>query len=310
MQQPLLVAGAGLAGTLLALDQHQRGHPIEVWDDASGAGCSRVAAGLFNPLLGPRMSADPGGWDLLEPAYRRWEELLGTRFFHPLTIKRPWVGSKVTAAHFPRSGLGWSAAATDEGVCIEGGGWVNIPVLLDAARTFFRQQGLLREQRLTTGEAIGRRVVWCGGLDDFTSGVWGLDPMVEGRWQGIRGDVLTVEAPECHQSWISIGSRFLLPLGGGRFRWGATHEIDVVTREEKPPMRERLVAELCLVPGIGEFRVVDHQWGIRPASRSRKPLIGRHSQHRDWFLFNGFAGKGVSTIPRYLGSTDPLIWLY
>jgi glycine/D-amino acid oxidase-like deaminating enzyme len=308
MNEVVHIAGAGLAGTLLALEAERLGHAFVVRDGESGRWSSRVAAGLFNPLLGPRMSADAGDWSLLEPRYREWESRFGVEFFHPRVIERPLNGSLVTPADFPRHGPGWSAVVDGELVKITGGGWVDLPTLLNAAHTRWKAQGRWIAGYLAPEEARGLTVVWCGGVKDFTSPVWRTDPLVACHWQAVRGDVLTVDAPECQRKTIWIGGRFLLPLGGSRFRWGATHVSDDAGLDERPEVRTILQRELAQMPGVGPFQVTDHQWGVRPSTRTGAPLIGRHATEPSWYLFNGFAGKGVSAIPRQLETIVRLVW--
>ena len=308
MEDTVWIVGGGLAGTLLGLEFERLGRRFRWFDQGSGATSSQVAAGLFNPLLGPRMSPDPGDWSELATRYRDWEKRLAAKFFYPMPMRRPLRGTKVTEADFPRKGQGWEAVVEGEEVFITGGGWVDLPVLLAAARKRGLARGVLEQRLVPAEEAQGHKVVWCGGLADFSSPAWQNDPLVKGRWQAVRGDLLTLKAPQCRQEHISIGVRFLLPLGKGLFRFGATHESDVLSMDERPLVRDHLLAEAALVPGLGNFELIDHRWGIRPASRTLEPLVGRHATQENWFLFNGFSGKGVSAIPRQLGAIVQLVW--
>jgi glycine/D-amino acid oxidase-like deaminating enzyme len=301
----LIIVGQGLAGTLAALEAETRGLEFTVVDRGSGAQASRAAAGLFNPLTGPRFSADSSGWDRLLPSYRELERRLGVRFVHPLPLLRPWAGAKVGPESFPRSAPGWTAAAGPDGVRIEGGGWIDIPALLDAARRRWRSSGRLEERDFDPEEGRGRRVLWCGGLTDFTGPVWGPVPGVNGRWQGVRGDLLTVKIPGLDLLYGEVGPRFLLPLGGELYRWGATHESDVTDQGRRPQARALLETELAERLGSRTFQVLDHSWGVRPASRTKAPLVLNHPQEEGWRLFNGFGGRGVALVPRWL---DRLEW--
>jgi len=50
--------------------------------------------------------------------------------------------------------------------------------------------------------------------------------------------------------------------------------------------------------------LITHDWGIRPATRDRKPFLGRHPVHHQVYVFNGFGAKGVSLVPYF--STEML----
>lgn len=300
---PWYIVGQGLAGTLAALAAEAQGHDVVVIDADSGSTATRAAAGLFNPLTGPRFTADADGWDALVPFYQGLEQRLGTALVHPIDLVRPLAGTKASAAEFPRSAPGWAARIEpgDQGpqVRITGGGWVDLPPLLDAARARWRALGRLEERWVAPEQLQGRRVIWCGGVADLGGAVWG--PVVAGRWQPVRGDVLTVEIPGYRRDEGWVGKRFLLPLGDGRYRWGATHESDVDDQGPRPGARKTL--EDDLTAWLGDrggpaYRVVGHAWGVRPSSRNHRPLVEVHPDEPGWTLFNGLGGRGVVWGPR------------
>lgn len=289
------IVGQGLAGTLLGLELERRGRDFVVVDEGSGAPATRAAAGLFNPLTGPRFSEPDPGWDRIVPHYRDLEQRLGVALVHPLPLHRPLAGTKVGPEVFPKAAPGWSAhlhGGPDGAVVIDGGGWVDPGALLDAARARWKAAGRLEERRFGPSEGRGSPVFWCGGVGDLAGEVWG--PSVAGLWQPVRGDVLTVRIPGLVLDHGEIGSQFLLPLGDDLFRWGATHEYDVADQGPRPEARALLERALAARLGHRSFEVVDHRWGVRPSSRSHRPLVVVHPDEPGWTLVNGFGGRGVS----------------
>lgn len=301
-----VIVGQGLAGTLVGLEAERRGLDFWVVDLGSGKEATRAAAGLFNPLTGPRLTPDLQGWEKIVPHYRELEQRLGVGLCHPLPLVRPLTGTKTTPDKVQRSAPGWSAEVVPDrngstSVRIEGGGWVDLPALVDAARNRWNTAGRLEERLWTPEEGRGRRIVWTGGPTDLAGPVWSSVPGVRDRWQPVRGDVLTVRVPGLDLGGAAeVGTQFLLPLGGDLFRWGATHESDVDDREFRPAAREFLERTLALRLGDRPFEVTDHRWGIRPSSRAGIPLVQVHPDESGWVLFNGFGGRGVSQVPRWL----------
>jgi len=294
----MTIAGGGLAGTLMGLEAERRGLDFRVFDDFSGAPATRAAAGLFNPLTGPRFS--PGAsWDRIVPFYREIEQRLGVSVVQLVDLYRPLKGAFVDKSSFPRTAPGWRATVVDDAVKIEGGGWVDLPLLVDTARARWLAAGQLEPRRVTGVDLHGKEVVWCGGLADL-QGEWRTVTGVQGAWQPVRGDVLTVKIPGLARDWAEVGPRFLIPLGDNVYRWGATHESDVDDQGFRPEARRLLEGELSAYLGHQSFKVVDHRWGVRPASRLRHPLVVRHSLEPRWTLFNGFGGRGVAQIPLWL----------
>jgi glycine/D-amino acid oxidase-like deaminating enzyme len=87
----ILIVGQGLAGSTLALQLHQAGIPFLLVDDPTISRSSRVAAGLFNPVVFRRMNL---GWRTEEClpeaiAFYRWaEKITGSTFCYPTGLHR------------------------------------------------------------------------------------------------------------------------------------------------------------------------------------------------------------------------------
>jgi glycine/D-amino acid oxidase-like deaminating enzyme len=50
---------------------------------------------------------------------------------------------------------------------------------------------------------------------------------------------------------------------------------------------------------VEPVEVIQHKYGIRPATTDRKPFLGKHPEHQSVYIFNGFGAKGVSLIPYF-----------
>jgi len=45
------------------------------------------------------------------------------------------------------------------------------------------------------------------------------------------------------------------------------------------------------------YEIIDENWGIRPTTSDRKPMLGSSQDHPSVVIFNGFGTKGVSLAP-------------
>jgi glycine/D-amino acid oxidase-like deaminating enzyme len=82
------------------------------------------------------------------------------------------------------------------------------------------------------------------------------------------------------------------------WRVGATYnrnddrpEITSLARNE---LLEKL-EDLIRMP----YTVIGQQWGVRPTTPDRKPVIGKHPEFNPLIIFNGFGTKGVSLAPYF-----------
>ncbi|HET9052701.1 MAG TPA: FAD-dependent oxidoreductase, partial [Cyclobacteriaceae bacterium] len=47
------------------------------------------------------------------------------------------------------------------------------------------------------------------------------------------------------------------------------------------------------------YSITGQQWGFRPTTPDRKPILGSHPQHKSLVIFNGLGTKGVSLAPYF-----------
>lgn len=288
------VVGGGIAGVLVAWELRKRGRAVCLVDDGRPGRASAVAAGLLNPVTGKRFRlADPER-RLLPTAIATFSELAtatGERLFHPLPIFREFRDDREREAWEKRSGdpgVARFVARNDrEGITFQGGGWVDyralgrLPARLGIPQT--------RESVPTAGGHRDREItatVYCTGHSP--------ELFPELPWLPAAGDLMTVRLPGWDGSAIRLRGLFTVPLGGERFRVGATYvweNLDPAPHEER---RRELLGQLRDWTGI-EPTVERHEVGIRPALQTRQPVFGPIGERE--FLLNGLGSKGSLWAP-------------
>lgn len=292
MSPVLQINGHGLAGALLAETASAAGIELRVRDNG-GPSASRVAAGLFTPLTGMRLAltwAAPDVFPVLHRVYPALEQSLGLRFFHPLPTLRLLNDLSELPRDCPE---GVEVLPCDSryfhaaplALRIADSGWVDLPRLLDALRARRIERGEWGEHPQpdlhidATGSAAARHPLWR-----------------EAGWRNAHGDVLTLRIPGLPGDHITNFGKFLLPLGGDRFRCGATYtwdHDDPLPRDAGRAEIESALRQTLRLP----YEVLDHQAGIRPIALARSPLVGPHPDDPRQWIFNGFGSKGVLYAP-------------
>ena len=319
-----LIVGHGLAGATLARALRRRGQRVVVLDTAQPDSATRVAAGLINPVAGKRFALSWRINDLLPAAQRLYRELAaeaGRPLYHEQPILKLFGSVREQNDVLARSaGSPWGDYVTDParplpdvpgleqpygGLELRHGGWVDTTALLDVLAADARQNGELRLEtfvpELLVADAGGanygpglrvRRVVFCEGAAAVHNPWFSWLPLTPNQ-----GEVLDVEAPGLPPDYVLNRGAYVVPLGEGRVRVGATYRWPPFAPEPTAEAREELtqrLRELTSVP----FRVTGQRAGIRPAVRDRKPLLGTHPAHPALAVFNGLGSKGVLLAPR------------
>ncbi|MCU0792673.1 MAG: hypothetical protein MUE42_07445 [Opitutaceae bacterium] len=295
MGAPVLIAGQGLAGTLLAWACERAGREFVIYDAGHAEAASRVGAGLVNPVTGERWVAAPGWAEKAAEARAELaglERAWGARFVSDLRIRREWRSEEEGArvrAKVERGELSpWvEPAGLEAGAAwIEGAWRVDLPGLIAAGRTRWLGQGRLRERRLEPDEAAAWRgpVVWCTGAAETR--VAGLRP--------VGGETLEIEA-ELPPGVVRHDGVWVLPVGPGRAWAGASF---VREEAERAARREELRASVARQLAGVAWRETAVLAGRRMSTPDRTPrsgwLPGREGREG---VFNGLGSKGALWAP-------------
>jgi glycine oxidase len=315
-----IIVGQGLAGSALALRLMKRGKTIMVVDLPEANTTSRIAAGLFNPVTGRKMvkswNADKL-FPFLHIHYREAEALTGDSFFHPMPVFRPFISieeqnewmAKSAAPEFSSYIDGVSSRASLKGVHDRFGGltlsqcgYLDTTAYVDAVRNILRSQGSylhgeinastldIGKNHVLYGEIEAEKIVFCNGIHQ--NPWFGWLPV-----RPLKGETILVMT-DLDPSTILNRGVYVVPAAGNTWRVGATYDnTDTsggTTGRAKAELEEKL-KELISVP----FAVKSQEWGLRPTTPDRRPLLGRHPEFERAWIFNGMGTKGVSLAPYF-----------
>lgn len=312
-----IIVGFGIAGISLARVLEAAGKSFIVIDGGV-AGATQFASGLCNPVFirhlkkvwhadeaVPAMKGLYGG---LEADLR--ESLFSDRKIYKI-LKNDSQTSDWTAAGKRISYIGEEIIANDSEALLSpsGLGTISGGGLLNVVRTKARYHEALKEKGLFLEEAFdySRLIVRKGSVSyrgvDAKSIVFAQGMGVRSNpffdklpLKGNKGEWIVIRTQDLPSDKIIYGRFFIIPLGGEMYKVGATYQNDYA---DVSPSEE---AKNHLLKGLetffrGRFTVEDHQSGIRPTVADRRPLLGRHPQHANVYVFNGLGSRGILNAP-------------
>lgn len=316
----VLIVGQGLAGSLLAWELWQHGVDFRVMDPGEQHTSSKAAAGLFQPLVARKIRAAESVDEMLpvmKAAYSALENELEVKLLHEIPSTKlistediplwemsmegalkPYVQSIIPSGEIKglRNGLagviaGHSGFLEVSGLIYGMARWLKVKNLLIPARLDYNSICLEPEKVVINNFVEAQTVVFCEGPAALAN------PWFEQAGLTInKGEVIEILAPELDERFILRGEVFLLPLGMGRFRVGATYSRNPVDNEPSPAGLAELTDKLEKIIDI-PYQVADHWAGIRPVARDRQPIWGFHPRHKQLAIFNGLGSKGVMQAP-------------
>jgi glycine/D-amino acid oxidase-like deaminating enzyme len=162
--------------------------------------------------------------------------------------------------------------------------------------TFDQELLKVNEKSVSYKEFSAEKIIFCEGAKSRQN-PWFPDA----DYRPTKGEVLIIKLPpgqEIPPGLIINKGVFILPLGNGTYKAGATFDWDDMTTVPTVKAREELLGKLQKVLDV-PFEVMDQQAGIRPTMNDRRPIIGLHPEHRALGIFNGLGTKGVMIAPYF-----------
>ena len=316
-----LIIGQGIAGTVLSYSLIKRGYRVMVVNAPRENSSSKVAAGVYNPVVLKRLKKIWRAEEQSECAalfYRDFEQFTGRKVRHELPVYRIF--------HSVSEQNRWMEQATSEGYRnllspdfipnnfpavkapygygrVLHSGWVDINTMLAAFREYLLEQGCLVEEAINykdveiADEGIqwkqvkSRKLVFCEGHSGIHNPWFGYLPL-----RLTKGELVTIKAPDLKVDRIVKGAVFILPQGDDLYRIGATFNWHDHNEKTTEAAREELLEKFHKITTV-PYEVIDQQAGIRPTVIDRRPLLGLHPEHPQLGIFNGLGTRGVLWAP-------------
>ncbi len=318
-----IIVGQGLAGSAVALQLLKRRKKILVIDVPTANSASRIAAGLFNPLTG-RNNVKTWLADELFPFlhdfYNEAGELTRKRFFHPLNVYRPftsvqdqndWMGKSTDPAYAkfieavllkPMSGRG--IRDPFGGLLLKQSGYLDTGMYLQAIRDYIRSSGEVMDEHfdekdlemfpqvIQYRDRRARKIVFCQGASIVNSFLKDV-PVIP-----LKGETLTIKTALPKHVIPNRGVYIVPGNTEDERRVGSTYnvadKIEGITEAARFEMEQKLKDVLAL-----PYAVTGQNWGFRPTTPDRRPILGAHPNYEQIIIFNGLGTKGVSLAPYF-----------
>ncbi len=283
------------------------------------ATASKVAAGLVTPVTGKRLVKTWRLDDLLPAAdkfYRRAEAECGGGFFAVRPQLRLFADERERSVYDARKTAEFLGLVADPGPPVDPA-WFAAPFggcqfptarqlatdrFLAASRNRFEvRTASVDPARDVDASADGVRLPRLGVTAKTLTFCEGYSAAGNPWFPGVafnsaKGEILTVRIPDLGESRIVNRGVWLVPLGGGLFRTGATYDHAAHDCVPTAAARDEILGRLreFVRPPI---EVLAHDAAVRPIIRVKHPTLGVSPRSARIGFFNGLASKGSLAAP-------------
>ena len=318
-----IIVGQGIAGSVMSLSLKRDDYSVCVIDEPQLSQSSKVAAGIWNPVVFKRLTKS---WlaDELVPSLISFYEfvekethvsLISHRhIIKPFTEeqeKNLWLKKSENENQFLDTSVYADLNLTKDQVIksyskVLRTGNLDVQAFLNATQKYLLQhatylnekfdhtQLFIEADHVNYKEINAKQIIFCEGHLIQHNPLFYWVPM-----KPAKGETLTIYCEDLLlQNDVLNKGIFILPLGNHTYKVGATYEWqdlnDTPTEKGRTELEQKLKA-IIQTP----YTVLKHEAGVRPATIDRRPVIGPHPEHAIVFCFNGFGTKAVMLAPYF-----------
>ncbi|MFT5251597.1 MAG: glycine oxidase [Flavobacteriales bacterium] len=315
-----IIVGCGLAGIAFAEMALKDNKSIIIYDNSSQSS-SKIAGGLYNPVILKRFSAVWQAQEqlvLMNEFYLNIEKKLNVtvdfkipilRKFFSIEEQNNWFSAsdKQVLAPFLSTVLVKTKYSGIDSPYNYGqvlqSGYVDTALLLVKYKEYLVSNSLLLEEaflydslKLTASGVQykgleAKHIVFAEGFGMHSNPHFATLPL-----DGTKGELFIIEAKELNLDVIVNTSVFILPLGNHLFKVGATYNWRDKTSMPSEEGKQELIDRIKEIITC-DFEIKHHFAGVRPTVKDRRPLVGTHIDHQAIHILNGLGTRGVMLGP-------------
>ena len=315
-----LIIGSGLAGISFSEMALQNGKSILVLDNNS-QNSSKIAAGLYNPVILKRFSEVGQAKEhllVMKEFFSVLEKKLNSQVDFKTPILRkffsveeqnnwfaasdkvnigPYLSTRLITKKYESidSPFGYGEVLQT--------GYVDTALLLEKYKNYLITNQLFLEESFDYGllqeetdgirykDIQAKHIIFAEGFGMHANPYFQHLPL-----DGTKGELLIIKAPLLDLDVILNTSLYILPLGNDLFKIGATYNWDDKTALPTEAGKNELVERIKEIITC-DFEIMEHHAGVRPTVKDRKPLIGTYEYHNSIHILNGLGTRGVMLGP-------------
>lgn len=311
-----IIVGLGLAGIAFCEQLENANKTFIVFDNGVD-GASRVAAGLYNPVILKRYTLP---WkateqlDIAVPYFKKIGKKIKTNCIQEMPVQKVFYS--------PEDQNNWFAASDQPELRrfispvlipddnsnihapyaygrVQETGRIDIKklqkhyqVYLETKHAFAKadfdySQIICTDQGVEYKEIRAKRIVFAEGYGLKKNPYFKHLPLV-----GNKGEYLIIKAKDLKLTAAIKSSFFIVPLGDDLYKIGATFnwkdKDTLPTKEARTELTQKLTALISC-----EFEVIEQEVGMRPTVGDRRALLGVHPEYPQLVVFNGLGTRGI-----------------
>ncbi|MCB0327315.1 MAG: FAD-dependent oxidoreductase [Bdellovibrionales bacterium] len=317
-----IIVGQGLVGSLVAMDLIKRGKSVMVMDHNHDQSSSAIAAGLINPISGPRLHLVSQFESYIYKAKKKYHELesfWNTSLLIPVTqhrkilseFEKEYLDKRLLDSKYHPYIIKSEYKKTlfvpspYESIEIRESYYLEVKKLLGLCKKYFIERGSYQNEKfdhqtlqhktdcITYKNIQTQSVIFCEGhqvrFNPFFSHL-PLNPS--------KGEIISVSM-KSEKKFLHNWGHWMLPVKNNVWMLGANFTREKLDTQPTQEALNFLLGSAKENLTLPPFDMIAHEAGIRPSTKGHLPLIGPHSKYPKLYCCNGFGSKACLKAPYY-----------
>ena len=321
MNVDFIIVGQGIAGTCFAFELIKKNKTFIIVDEYVPNTSSRIALGVYNPLILKWFTKPWRIDDQLDYFYVFYNEIntfLHNKFFNDIGIykhlntpydQNNWLTKNTSSGRhlYMSSKL---VSINNEGLInkdfygvVKSAGRLNIQLLLKAFRDYVKQRNqiieekfdykklIIEESSFIFNGIIAKHIIFCEGYAIKNNPYFNnlnLNPT--------KGEIITIYCKGLNLKEIIHAGLLFIPLGGDHYSIGATYHWEPFKTIPTIAAKKKIIKKLDSIINR-PYSIINHVAGVRPSTKDRRPLLGSHKEYNNMHILNGLGTRGVLLAP-------------
>jgi len=299
-----LIIGQGLAGSAFAWNLYFNKRSFLIIDSKEKNSASKAALGIYNPITGRRNRLTWNADKLFrstEEFYYKVEKVLKKKFIYKKNIFRPFKDNRNSNDWTVRSENSkfkkYIQKIDEKGVLTTKSGYLDVSKYLKETRKYFRSEDryinkkiiskdiYLEKDKIMISDYYTKNVIMCLGINQNKFDLFSHLPL-----RPVSGNSIVAEAKFNSKNIIN-NKISIINTSKNNLHVGSTYHngfenmgTDKVEDQLKKTIKKK-------------FKIKQNKFGVRPATRDRRPFVGKHPNFGNLYIINGLGSKGVSQSP-------------
>ena len=301
-----MIVGHGLAGAILAQTFAKQGMSVDVTEANLPHHASPIAAGLVNPLIGPKLNP-PFDIEKCLQEIRKLNDFFfrkfGESFYENLSLHRIFrnqeqaniwksIPSKISCFYEkveivdPKETTMTAPFGIGITKCLR----LRIQSFLEFSKHSLIESDQWKQGSHNYDDQGYDITIFCEGYRSAQNPWFSYLPFAP-----VRGEILEIQKK---LSFAASNGTWAIPQSSTSFLAGSTWDHSGLEKGPTSEGKEKILNALDFL-NLNSVEVLTHGSGVRNGTLDRNPIIGPHPENQKVFIFNGFGSRGATMIPLY-----------